>query len=322
MKNGKSRFEFQISKLEKLFNKAKSDSNSALWLFLNDLRTPIFMLEGLSKLYSKLHNEKAFTKFLETFKALEDALGAVDYYFSFKKEFALDANLPKEILGYFEIKTEEKLRFLELILNKNQCFNGKLIRKTLDKLEDINWLKEEQEIKEIKKYYNRQIEKIDEFLQETSLVFDNIEEDVHELRRKIRWLSIYPQALNGAVKFVEIEPLETHLKKYLTENIINSPFNKLPENSKITNHLLIEKNHFLALSWIIAELGKIKDKGLKINVLIEAYQHVFKLDEANASKKVMAFLGDSYPNIETLLTQASEVSKTFFEEKILEDLIK
>jgi hypothetical protein len=35
----------------------------------------------------------------------------------------------------------------------------------------------------------------------TNYHFVNVENDVHELRRKLRWLSIYPQSLRGAIQF-------------------------------------------------------------------------------------------------------------------------
>ena len=40
MKLGKSRFEFQLDKIDKLFAEAKVQEDPAQWLFTHDLRTP------------------------------------------------------------------------------------------------------------------------------------------------------------------------------------------------------------------------------------------------------------------------------------------
>ncbi|MBS1758205.1 MAG: hypothetical protein JSU03_13100, partial [Bacteroidetes bacterium] len=88
MKHGRERFEFYLVKLEALFAQAIADKNPALWLYNNNARTPLFMLEGLAKLYAGIHNKKKFLKIKEHFKLLEDTLGAIDYYDGFAKEFA------------------------------------------------------------------------------------------------------------------------------------------------------------------------------------------------------------------------------------------
>ena len=40
--------------------------------------------------------------------------------------------------------------------------------------------------------------------------------------------------------------------------------------------LLLDKNRFYALSWLIAELGNLKDSGLKVEVIKEALLHTHK----------------------------------------------
>jgi len=87
MKNGPARFDFFLSQLQTLLAKAAKQKNPALWLYQNNARTPLFMLEGLAKMYSGIHNNKKFTKLKEHFKFLEDVLGAIDYYDAFAKLF-------------------------------------------------------------------------------------------------------------------------------------------------------------------------------------------------------------------------------------------
>lgn len=321
MNNSKQRFEFQIKKIKLLLEKSKSQENPALWLYLNDARTPFFMLEGLAKMYAELHNKKDFEKIKEQAKQIEDTLGAVDYYIAFQKEFSNNAKIPASIKKYIETKVIEKLEVLNQILLKENWLNGKRIEKIQKRLKKADWLKEEKEIKAMKEYYKDEITEIIDFANETKFAFDNVEEDVHELRRKLRWLSIYPQALQGVAKLVTTKTTTETLKKYLTKEIVTSPFNQLVASIELTHFLPINKNIFLALSWMIAELGKIKDSGLRIKVLADAFQATEYIKTEEAESKAMQLLGKAQPSSKSLLQEASTISKTYFSEKLLTNLI-
>ena len=321
MQQGKIRFEYQLNKVDALLTESKNKENPALWLLLNDLRTPMFMLESLSKMYAQFHNKAFFTELKERFKALEDALGAIDYYAEFIRQFHADEKITESTKKYLERKTKEKIALFNDILMKGGWNSGKTIKKINEGLNIAKWLNEQEEISSIEKYYYKQIKKIHEFVEETTFNFDNVEDDVHELRRKLRWLSIYPQALRGAVQLHEVKGSAESLKNYLTEQIVASQFNQLPENKELTHHLYLEKNHFLALSWMIFELGEIKDKGLKITALKDTFQEIFFLKDEEAMQEAYLVLGNEYPKMESLLTDASVISQAFFEAKILGKLV-
>jgi hypothetical protein len=322
MKQGKLRFEFQLGKIELLFAQAVLQENTALWLFLHDLRTPVFMLEGLSKLYAGLHNKKMFTKLKEQFKTIEDSLGSIDYYAAFAKEFAANEGIPAAIKNFLDSRTKQEIEKLNVLLKEDKWLNGTSLTKIREKLKKADWIDEEKETPLFKKFYIDQIKKIQEFVTATDFVFDNVEEDVHELRRKMRWLSIYPGALRGAIQLKETKPAADHLVKYLTPQIISSPYNQFPASGNLSSVLLLEKNCFLALSWMIAELGKIKDDGLRIKVLKDSLQETALLNDTASLSEVYKLLGETYPHMETLLTKAGEICKEFFKEKNLDTLLK
>ena len=112
MKQGKARFDYQLNKVNALLSEAKNQENPALWLFLHDLRTPMFMLESLSKMYAQLHNKPFFTEINERFKEIEDVLGAIDYYAAFLREFHADERIPATVKIIWKVKPEKKLHFL------------------------------------------------------------------------------------------------------------------------------------------------------------------------------------------------------------------
>src|SRR2546421_706365 len=117
---GLSRFNYFFDQLQPLLNKSSKQKNPALWLYINKVRTPLFMLEGLSKIYSSFHNKNKFIKLKEHFKSLEDALGAIDYYDAFAKEFSQNNNIPASVTEYIQAQTREKIQSLNEILGENK----------------------------------------------------------------------------------------------------------------------------------------------------------------------------------------------------------
>jgi hypothetical protein len=321
MKQGQSRFEFQLNKIEALLKQAASEQNPALWLYLHDMRTPTFMLEALCKLYANFHNEKTFSKLKETFKTLEDALGLIDYYAAFSKEFSTNDKIPAPVKAVLADEIKEKTQILNKILKKDNWLDGKRLKKIKEKLKELDWLEEAKETALLKPFYEKQIKKIGEFVGETNCVFDNIEEDVHELRRKMRWLSIYPQAMQGAIKLEQSNPVAPHLVKYLTPDVVNSPFNKFPTSTTQTHFLTLEESRFLALSWMISNLGKLKDKGLRINILKDAIQETELVYDAVALESAYKILGADYPTLAQLLEESSTLAKQYFGENNLANLV-
>jgi hypothetical protein len=321
MTQGKARFDTQIGKIQVLFNQAQTKENPALWLFLHDLRTPMFMLESLGKIYAELIDKKFFTGLRDSFKQIEDALGALDYYAAYQKEFARNATIQPSVRAFISAKTVEKTQTLGLLLKNEGWLDGSKLKKINKQLETVKWLSETKEIAGLRAFYVKQIGKIKVFVAETTFEFDNVEEDVHELRRKLRWLSIYPQALQGMVKLEEVKPVAKHLKKYLTPEIVNSRFNQLTVAETQKNFLVFSKNHFLALSWMISELGNIKDNGLRLEALKNAIQETELLNDESAGKKALEILGKNYPEMPILLKQASEITKQYFDEDNLNQLL-
>ncbi|UAY51364.1 hypothetical protein [Ferruginibacter albus] len=316
-------FDFYLSKLEVLLNKATSQKNPALWLYRNNARTPLFMLEALSRAYAAMYPEFKFSKLDARFKVLEDALGAIDYYDAFAKEFAINKAIPAPVLTYLQAMTREKTQNFNEILKEKSWITDKdpKIEKIRSKMSEIKWRKEAADIKAIKEYYDLSIKEIIKFTRRSDFHFENVEADVHELRRKLRWLSIYPQAFCGSIQLSKVPKVPAHLKKYLTKEIVSSPFNKLPDAGDKKHFLILEQNHFYALSWMIAELGKLKDEGLRVIVIKEALQQNTSLSDADAFKQAYKITGTKQLTIKKILDRSDDICKKYFAEKNLQHLV-
>jgi hypothetical protein len=323
MTKGLGRFEFYLIQLDDLLLKASRTDNPALFLYQNDGRTKVFMLEGLAKLYAGMHNEKKFLKLKERFKQIEDSLGGVDYYDNFAKDFLADAEMPSTIRIFLEGKRDEKLAELNITLLKRKWINHDPLRtkKIRKRLKGMDWVNTEKEIALIKKFYVKSIEGINKFYEETGSAFSNLEEQVHELRRRLRWLSIYPQALQGAIQLKDSQLKDPAVEKYLIPEIVNSPFNKMPLQGNNPTTLLLEKNYFLALSNMISALGKLKDKGLRVIVTAEAVKATQFVSEEVALQRAYELNKMNTDGLKEIMRKAHELCALYFEEKNLDKLI-
>jgi len=324
MKPGLSRFNYFFNQLQPILTTAGKQKNPALWLYRNNARTPLFMLEALAKMYTEFHNKKKFTKIKEHFKLLEDALGAIDYYDTIARDMVANKKIPAEIINYLQAQSREKIQSLNEILAEHEWLlpvNNRIM-KIQKKLATADWLNEKDDLKMMDEFYGESIYTIVEFVQDTACKFANMESEVHELRRKLRWLSIYPQVALGSVQLATNNPVPKHLAKYCTPEITSSAFNKMPNVGQAEFVLLLEQNYFYSLSWMIAELGKLKDSGLRVIALKEALQQTGTATDDDAYKRVYQLLGRNQPKLPELLQKAGDICKLYFKEQNLEHLVK
>lgn len=307
--------------LQALLDKASKQKNPSLWLFQNNARTPLFMLEGLTRLHNQAFDEKLFTKWHKRFKKLEDSFGQIDYYFWLQNEFKTNKQVNKDIvLGFSDrfnkLMEKNNNRLLEKgwFVDKLSGFNSKLLEYTVDYNKEY--------INELKMALMDEIESIQIFVQKIDFSFTKFEEEVHELRRKLRWLSIYSQCLNG---LIQLKPTTTKTKfkiHYFTKEILKSPYNKLPVKPKNTAILEFDRDAFFALSWMINELGEYKDKGLKIEALADAIFKTQDITPHHANQKALKALGLKENIEEQMLKEISGIVKTFItSDRILDKLI-
>jgi hypothetical protein len=323
MNNGLRRFTFYTEQIKALLDKAMEQKDPAMWLLSNNARTPFFMLEGLAKIYSGMHNTKKFKKLRGHFKSIEDGLGQIDYYHSLSGSFLAEKQIPAVCRKYTKMQSDRRATQLNEVLADKDWLtdDNKRIVKITKELNEVDWLDPVKEVEAISDFYKASIAAITEFVAGINYHFDNVENDVHELRRKLRWLSIYPQALQGAVQYAADTKAASHLKKYLTKEIVNSPFNKFPAAGSNTSFLMLNKNCFYALSWMISQLGSFKDEGLLLTGLCEAIQQSTACKEEEALEKAYAMLGRKQRKMQEILDDAEVITMRFFKENNLQHLI-
>jgi hypothetical protein len=301
------------TQLNAQFHVAYTTENPAFYLYKNGARNIIFMLEGLTRIHKNAFDNPKMEKWYDRFKQLEDLIGQIDYYDANKTQFVANKTLIKSEISALDAKIEQPISELNALLKSDNWLDNKM-QKFDAFIEKCAFKYDAKYNQSIVKAYQKEIKKITLIATELNFNLKELETELHELRRRFRWLSIYPQAFNGLFQFEKPAVNPDWSAKYMSEQIVNSPFNQLPK--AVDNQLVIYLNYpnFIALSFIIQEFGKLKDKGLADELLaIE-----FKKSEAQTKK----LLGDKYLDKTTILASASQLLKTFFDDKVLDNLIK
>ncbi|MES2836065.1 MAG: hypothetical protein V4667_00950 [Bacteroidota bacterium] len=311
-------FSSQLKKLDQILAKSAKESNKAEFLFNSNARTPFFMLESIFRILRKIDAKNNTEFWYEEFKYLEDALGKIDYYHFFAKELQTKKTISEKTIYYFVENQNKSFAELNTHLNQKKWFTKTgLENLNKDVIAICNSVTEKQILSEILK----EIEKINAFVK-SEIKYTDVELSTHEIRRKLRWISIYCQAFQGLFQMRHHSKSRIKLEKYLTTEIITSPFNKFPAPAKTQQSVFLKDNYFFALSWIINELGNLKDKGLFVLALTEAIENTEKTSHTVSFAKACKILGENKNCITTILKQTEVLVTEFFEKDVLNKLAK
>lgn len=318
MKHTKALFFERLDHLQSQLKQASLQGSPALWLYQNDGRTTTFYLEAMSRLLASMTDRKRFDKFKTQFKSLEDALGLLDFYDAWLKEFSANANISADVCMLMEHQRDLAELKLNSLLSKEGWLgrSSKRIANIQAKAKKVDWPSDIAFAKHAQAFYQKATQTLTEELDGS---FEDIEADVHELRRNVRWLSIYPQAFTGFFKLEE-QAHQTSFDKYLTPQIVNSPFNQLKEVVGV-RPVVLSREHFLAMSWLIDALGKIKDQGLRLETLTDALQKVEGLEHDAAVNAALAALGRQQATIEELLDAVREIAPVVKADQVFTGLV-
>ncbi|MFN0083087.1 MAG: hypothetical protein ACKVOM_11280 [Ferruginibacter sp.] len=75
-----------------------------------------------------------------------------------------------------------------------------------------------------------------------------------------------------------------------------------------------EKKYFLALSYVIFELGNLKDDGLKVMAIAEAIAATQFVDDETALQRAYPLSKISSEGVKEIMARAKDVAALFFEE--------
>lgn len=258
--------------------------------YTKNARSSFFMLESIARLNAKAFDDKASQTYLKLFKKFEDQLGIIDYYDVVLQHLQKQKKADADVLGYFErkkikafAKLDKYIRKVELVELLTKSTEALALDDTSDKIESLQ------------KAYLSEIESINDFVATYKKGFTDMELQVHELRRKLRWLSIYAQAFGGVFVLQDSTQKFAWEKLYVTAEAKKSPYNTLPENKALKNTIALNKTVFYALSTLIKELGALKDEGLTT----EGLQKAIRKTKTIKKEDIQAFTETLLPKAKT-----------------------
>ena len=246
-------------------------------------------------------------------------LGEIDHYDASIKQFSKNKLIKKTQIDYL-IKKRDKaiLKLNEKLIKKD--FYTSLINEVLEDYQQELNFNNKQLISELKNHINKQLQNAFEFFNQFPDSFNNMELQVHELRRKLRWVSIYAQSLQGIIVLKKTTAKYAWEKQFITPTEKTSPFNKLPITKSLTNYIYFNSKAFYALSNGIKTLGVIKDKGLGLSQLAKSIKKTsastVKDSHDIASKQLNLNVTDK-----ELLQQAHQLLDLFFTKHKIHQLL-
>ncbi len=308
LRPGHRRFIKHLGRLMPCLVQASVASSPALALFETPARQWLFYLQSLCRVYREVHGKKPFKTLVVPVKALEDQLGAVDYWDAWLKEAATRKGFPARMKSVLKRHKANELAKLQKLIDADGWFADDFgrIRSMLKTLGEVDWHKPNKDGRKVAEFLADELKEIEKEYRDGEIDFAELELGVHEFRRQLRWISIYAQSLEGLVQLRPLEPVPRELQKYMTKAVIESRYNVLPPPVEGIEPVYLPAPHFYALSWVIAEIGEIKDDGLKI----EAFHHAGK--EAGLSDRAIApLLRGCKHTLGTIPDRVAEIARTF-----------
>lgn len=311
-------FQLYCAQLITLFKKAKTNTNPALFLYKNKARVPVFMAESILRVSNKLFEDKQIKEWHSTIKKLEDQLGQIENYIEVLADFSKLKTIKVQQLEYVSGKLDKAVEKLNSKLIKNDFYLDDLTQ--MNKEFKINF-NDKTIVLKLHEEIRSELMEACEFFNQFPKGFTGMEEQVHELRRKLRWISIYGESFQGLIALKEQKEKYAWDKSFITQKEIKNPFNKLPVSKKINQHIMLNKKAFYALSFMISNLGIIKDKAFGLYFLERSIRKTNTEAGINSAILASKQLGAKYSG-DSLLKDAHTLLNTYFNKyKIHEVLV-
>lgn len=317
--HARRRFLKHLAQFQQLLQEAEAlnqDTSPAQILYQSNGRAPLFMLQGLARVYGKLDlDDKLFDRIKLESKIVEDALGLIDFW-SVTSKLAQQWSLPAGVVQRARERTIDAtgrawawIQSQDWVACRYHDGNDLLPEKFAKRLKAVEWLSPAREAKVLAKWLRKELKDLHHDILELDLT--HIEDGLHEARREVRWISIYFSAMEGAfVLDKETSPPEDW-DRYLTPAIISNPFNQLPEPEAEDVPIIIPAPLLYALSYLIEQLGIIKDSAQ----WTETVRHLLHLTGEKPGQSLPELMGGNYLEPE----KATERGAALIEQVIVHD---
>lgn len=317
-----------LKELETIAGTTNGSPQAALKFYKAGARNELFKLESLARIYRGTISKHKFEQLYQRLKAVEDELGKYDY----NEELYIDISAKKGtsavIIKHFQLTLELNRKELhEFLVSEGWLPSTGSQYITIKKeILEFSFPSAEELRVPIANFIITQIEEIIKKYDDGTFDLNDIEGGLHELRRRLRWISLYAQVTSGLIQLKPTKNITEEIAHLIPDSVKNSPFNKLPSKMKGVDPLYIEDTNFYLLSKIIAELGVLKDRALKAEALISAAQ-MSGMKDHDQTEQILEHFGMAENEVELAADKAREIADVFFHSqkiphKIIQDLKK
>ncbi len=248
-----ARFEKSFAVLRAIF--AETDPRKIIDQLIAKGRGPLFSIEGLARIYEDQYPE-TMTSLRDQSKEFEDRLGTlVDLgeHVAYAKEIGASDRVMRLLRKKV---TEDREAFL-IWLQENKWVDTDDFR--LEKWERKVAATDWDGPKKDRRYVLEQLIASTKQLRHNDWDLSELQDGVHDFRRRLRWLSIYSQSL--ADLMVMDDRTLNRWDAILTEPIASSQYADLPSADKLKFPILLPRALHLELTQAIYGLGNAKNAG-------------------------------------------------------------
>ena len=299
----------------------------AVRCYLEGLRTPAFMLQGLGRVYRKILSREAAAVIERqriVFKTVEDTLGEFDAWHTLHLRAQAAWQAPAEVQAWFHDnrmhaagRIAAALQILKLAPEDSEHGAARDVPGLANmraELADLAWPAHRKDRMKVAQFLAQELREIEVRFESGALNLRDLEGGLHELRRRLRWPSVYAAALNGLVVIGPQRAAAPGLSHYLTAAVTESRHAHLAHHQRVAQPLTINYAYWMALSWLIQELGRIKDQ----RQWTAALQAAFRSSGARAAKPLAKMLGSDYNTAAAATrTATSAVERLVLKERVL-----
>ncbi len=279
-------------KLGKFKNLGKDETSDQL--LVSEARVLFFRMEDQARVYNLASNEDKnpfFLNYLNFFKKFENLLGQVDLKASLL-QLSKDLKEPKLVSYFSDLKKKSES---DLILALAKDLSLKEIRKDL--VNFPKWKSPKKDKKIHVTYLVKELERLSKDIKKRKFTDSDIEKGLHELRRRIRWIVIHVQNLNGFTQYDHSVSVSSKVNSFLNElteanpHLTESKYLQMTP-SEVSNPLAISFKVHSILCEIVSTIGSAKDNAEKQIYIHEALEELgySKSAKMNADMKLKALL--------------------------------
>lgn len=312
--HARRRFSKHLAKVQQMLDEAtttKDVSLPAQLFFQSNARASLFMLEALGRVYEHLDlNFTLFSRIRQESKIIEDALGVMDFWQVVARkcsEWSMPAGVSRLALDrYLEAcgRTWAWIESQDWVSCRYHLAAELLPAKFSRKLKKVDWHSPRKESRMLARWLQNELRDTHEAIQQLDLT--DIEGGLHKARREVRWASIYFTAVEGAFVLDQHVKPPANWERYLTKDIVENPYNRLPEPEAGDVPISIPAPLLYALSYAIDRLGVIKDRAQ----WTETTKHLLHLSGEKAA--LPNLMGASYLEAADATRQGAELLNQIF----------